>query len=300
LNILKDAALVDKGFYQRAAYHFNFESAWRSIQAGAPQYRFFSLLRQDSGVQIEPQESVPFLHALATLAPLLPTVVQPHLLTLTKNQFFPERHKRAILCHVHLDWILALVALKQNPESSDALLDYLRLDAPVTNLEKRITQVTQSPAERSSIHTFNKNSVLVDLVHPENSRHDERLFGEHVRLIRATRILRHIEITEDFDEARLTEFLKELYRASELILARYPDAVSHKVALKLRKIRRTLKKGMFVRATTTALVDPRHADSVRHELGHWVHSWMYPEMTDVAECERFAETFAQRLANQSA
>lgn len=295
MNILRDSALLEKGMYQRAAYHFGFEAAWRAIQAGAPQYRFFKVEASTGGRYVTPIASVEFLHMLTTLGQRLPLAAKPYLLSLKEKHFFADRQKSALLCHLHLDWVLALASLKQDPQTEEALLEYLRLSAPVAKLEDKVRCVVQSKEERSTIYTFNKNSVLFDLEHPENNRFSERLFGDHVRLLRSCHILRHVEITEDFDEARLSTFLQEFKRASDLIVAKYPQALEHKVALKLRKIRRTLKKGMFVKATNTVLVDPRHTDSFWHELGHWVHSWLHPEMVDEAECEEFAEKFKKNL-----
>lgn len=64
-----------------------------------------------------------------------------------------------------------------------------------------------------------------------------------------------------------------------------------KFALKIRKIQRTNKKAVYIKATNTIVLDPRHVDSFRHGLGHWYHTWFKPEITTRKQAEEFAEEF---------
>lgn len=298
MNILSNQSLIDKGLYERAVHHFGLQAAWDKLAAGTPRLRFFRILRTDGAVVVEPLQSVQFLKTVTALASLLDPAARAHLLDITRPKSFRPHQKKALLTHLHLDLLLALAALQGragvsvNPDLRPGLLNHLKLESSMDNIEHRVTRVTESTSgARSNIHTFNKRSVLVDMADPAQSRHADLLFGMHVKLLRANPLIRHIEIPEDFEVKRLANFLQELLTACELIRRKYPSATKHKFSLKLRKIKHTFKEGMFFPATNTVIVDPRDTGSLWHELGHWAHTWFEPQITKTADCEAFAHDF---------
>lgn len=64
-----------------------------------------------------------------------------------------------------------------------------------------------------------------------------------------------------------------------------------KFNLKIRKIKRTNKKGMYIANQNSILLDPRHVDSFLHELGHWYHTWFRKDIKEEKDAEIFAEKF---------
>jgi hypothetical protein len=299
LNILKEEALVDQGFYQRVYRQFDFEKAWIAVQSGAGAFRHFKLAHKGNRLEVTPVETVQFLGMVSALAEVLPLLARSDLMAICKAKTFALTAKKAILCHLNADVLIPLATLKHPEHLSELqrseLIEHLKLSSAGADFEKRLNAVTVPPEQRSNMHTFNKASVLVDLEDPKSSRNLGNLKTEHYSLVHQVKVLRYIEVPEGFEPAKLTAFLVELKKASDQIALAYPAYAQHKVALKLRKIRRTHKFGMYVPATGTALVDPRHTDSMWHELGHWVHSWAHPEITKLEDCEAFAEGFKARL-----
>ncbi len=68
-----------------------------------------------------------------------------------------------------------------------------------------------------------------------------------------------------------------------------------KFCLKIRKIKRTLKRAMYIQNQNSVIVDPRHTDSFYHELGHWYHTYFKSEIDTVEKAEAFAEDFALQI-----
>lgn len=67
-----------------------------------------------------------------------------------------------------------------------------------------------------------------------------------------------------------------------------------KFQLKIRKIKITYKKGMYILAQNSIVIDPRYVDSIYHEVGHWYHTFFNPDMKNEKECEALANDFNEK------
>lgn len=293
MNILKVSNGIDKPLYQKVATACKFDEAWAKILRGANKYRLFNIELVAGGCYISTNETLESLTSISTLCQLLPKEEQALLLTTRQKQFFKLTQKTAILSYLHLDLLLAIAVIAKKPDNKEGLMEYLKQATLDEKLSAKLERIAIRPLTRSTIYTFNKNSILIDLRHKssELNRNVEKLSPKQTTCLRACQGVSLVEIDADVDLHKLSQFIESLKAYLDIVCKIHPELIKHPFELKLRKIKRTLKKGMYIKATNSMLLDPRHTDSIRHELGHWVHTVLYPEMTSIADCEQFAENF---------
>ena len=109
-------------------------------------------------------------------------------------------------------------------------------------------------------------------------------------------LLSFIEVCKGVDKDKLAQFSAacldhcvQLFKKENLDISE-----ASKFFLKIRKIKRTNKKAVYIKATNSIVLDPRHVESFKHELGHWYHTWFRPDIVTVKQAEEFAENFNGR------
>lgn len=126
-------------------------------------------------------------------------------------------------------------------------------------------------------------------------KNTNKLTNENYKLILNNPIISFIEITKGFDNEKLLEFLKLVNNASQKIIKLQKISNEIKFALKIRKIKRTNKKGMYIASQNTIILDPRYVDSFIHELGHWYHTWFEKNIIKIKKAEKYAKEFEKVL-----
>lgn len=292
MNILKSNELIESTEYQKLYYHFGFSSIISSLFSGVTSYRFFDISFPDkSHISFKPKNDYFQLQNIFNLAKLLDKDCYANLIKMTKLKTFNIKHKKKILCYLHLDWILTLQALKEGNENKEALIEYLQFETGHHKIEKKIFHINGSSENRSNIFTINKDSVIIDLLHQSNSRNTTKLTNKNYNLILTNPIISFLEISKGFDNGKLLEFLEVMNHTCNQILKIQKISNEMKFSLKIRKIKRTNKKGMYIANQNTIILDPRYVDSFIHELGHWYHTWFNKEIKDEIEAEKFAKNF---------
>lgn len=297
MNILKKTELIEKTEYQKLYYHFNFEDIFNSLFSGIKKYRFFNISIKDESITFEPSNDYFQLSNTSNLSKLLEEEMKIGLLIMNKPKTFNIRHKKKILCYLHMDWILALQHLKDVDSQNQEIIDYLQFETGNPNIAKKIKHINGTAENRSNIYTINKDSVIINLVDNKKSKNTTKLIKQNYNLILENPLISFIEISKGFDNSKLTPFLElvNIYCKKIVEAKRITDEM--KFSLKIRKIRRTNKKGMYIANQNSILLDPRHVDSFLHELGHWYHTWFDKSIKEEKEAEEFANRFILEFSN---
>lgn len=296
MNILKSNELIEANEYQKLYYHFGFGSIVASLFSGITSYRFFDISFPDKNhISFKPKNDYFQLQNVFNLSKLLDKECYADLVKMTQEKTFNIKHKKKILCYLHLDWILTLQALKDGNENKNELVEYLQFETGNHKIEKKIFHINGTSENRSNIFTLNKDSVIIDLLNPSNSKNTTKLTNQNYNLILNNPIISFIEIAKGFDNGKLLEFLELMNHACQQILKLQIISNEMKFSLKIRKIKRTNKKGMYIANQNTIILDPRYVDSFIHELGHWYHTWFENKINEVKDAEIYAENFENIL-----
>lgn len=297
MNILKSSELVEKTEYQKIYYHLNFDSIWSSIFSGIKQYRFFDIsFPSEDKISFMPKNDYFQLNVVSTLSKHLEEDLKPILIVLTEPKIFNIKHKKKILCYLHLDWILAFQHLKELDSTNEEILQYLQFETGNADISKKIKHINGTSENRSNIYTVNKDSVIINLLNKKESKNTIKLTNKNYNLILQNPLLSFVEISKGFDNTKLTSFLELVNDSCGKVLLKQNITEEMKFSLKIRKIKRTNKKGMYIANQNSILLDPRHVDSFIHELGHWYHSWFEKDIKNEKEAEEFAEKFINLIA----
>lgn len=295
MNILKSSELIEKGDYQKLYYHLNFESIWLSLFSGITQYRFFNITLNESSISFTPKQDYFHLSNLSNLSKVLNEADQSVLLGMNEPKTFSVKHKKKILCYLHLDWILALQHLKEFDPGNEIIREYLQFETGDSKIAKKIHYMTASANQRSNIYTVNQDSVIINLIDMNASKNTNKLSKANYKLILKNPLISFIEVSRGFDNAKLNICLKWINKLSFKLAEKEKITEDMMFSLKIRKIKRTNKKGMYIANQNTIVVDPRYMDSFVHELGHWYHSHFLPEITTECEAEKFAVAFNDNI-----
>ncbi len=295
MNILQESQLLEKNQFKKISKLFHFEEALKHITARKSKYRCFKLSYPDTQhVCIEP-----LLHSFEydnfhDLKNELHEDLKSMIFRFTQKKLFSLHHINKILSYLHMDLLLIVYQLKH--KSSNALIDYLKFETGDSHILDKIYHINGSAKERSNIYTTNKNSVLIN-VEEKIGVNSKKLKQETLDLIHQQPLISMIEICEGFASDKLNIFLSDVLSYSQKITQLKHIKRDMKFILKIRKIKRTHKKGMYIVNQNTIILDPRHVDSFVHELGHWYHCWFHQDIQLEKEAEKFAESFSEYLEN---
>ena len=296
MNILKASDLIEKSEYQKLYYHLNFNEIWLSLFSGINQYRFFNISFPDiNHIKFAPKQDYFHLNNISNLSRYLTEESQTILLDMNEVKTFSIKHKKKILCYLHLDWILSLQFLKDSDQENPSILEYLQFETGNDAILKKIRHINGTSSNRSNIYTLNQDSVIINFLNPLESENINKLSKNNYSLILKNPLISLLEISKGFDNNKLKDCLKWINKLCNKINKTNDISSNIKFSLKIRKIKRTNKKGMYIANQNTIIVDPRHMDSFAHELGHWYHTYFNPEIVDNCEAEHFAKNFADTL-----
>lgn len=295
MNILKPSALLQTSEYQKLSYHFHFDTLYRKVISGILRYRFFTVTDEGDKISFTRKNSIFTFNTLNSLKSILPKEdFDTFALVTGQSKSFKRSEKKAIMFFLHLDWIMCYKSIKTSSLNKDSIIEYLQIETGNENIASKMFRVMKAPAQRSNIYTLNMDSVLINLLSFGDSRNLENLSSENLDLILKNPLISLLEITKDFENKRLSVFLKEINKICDDIKKKYFVPEEMKFTLKIRKIKRTHKNGMYIAKQNSILLDPRHVECFSHELGHWFHYWFRPEITMRNEAERFAKDFADQ------
>lgn len=297
MNILKSSELLERSEYQKLYYHLNFNDIWQSLFSGINQYRFFNISFPDSNnISFEPKKDYFHLNNISILSKYLNEESQTFLLDMYESKTFSIKHKKKILCYLHLDWIISLQFLKDSSEENAAIVEYLQFETGNNTIIKKIRHINGNANNRSNIYTVNQDSVIVNFINPLESKNIDKLSKDNYTLILKNPLISFLEISKGFDNNKLKDCLKWINKLCNKINKNNDISFDMKFNLKVRKIKRTNKKGMYIANQNTLIVDPRYMDSFAHELGHWYHTYFMPEIVEIKEAEYFALNFSEIIS----
>lgn len=292
MNILKNSEIIDSLEYRKIYKNFNFESIYRQIFSGVSSYRFFNIeMIGDKHIKFTPKDDLQQMQSVSMLSKFFSTKENALFVMGLKPKVFHISHSKKILTYLHLDWLLVLKHLKYSKNLEQELIDYLQFETGYSDVKEKIESVNSERLSRSNIFTVNKNSSIVNLIDSSLNQNVERLSDKCMELIMKNNLISMIEISSGFDNSKLEQFLIELLKTSDTLSKKVVITQEMKFQMKIRKIKRTYKKGMYIVAQNSVIVDPRHTDSIYHEIGHWYHTYFHQEITKEKECELFAEEF---------
>lgn len=295
MNILKTSELIDNLEYRKIYKKFNFESIYEKVLSGVSSYRFFNIeLLNDKQIKFTPKNDMQQMQSISLLSKILNEEERILLVLNLKPKVFSIKQSKKILTYLHLDWLLALQNLKNNEVQNQELINYLQFETNCSDIHKKLEVLKKERYYRSNIFTLNKNSSIINLQEESLNQNLEKLSEENIILIRKNKLLSLIEVSAGFDNKKLQLFLSKLLDISNKITSELEVIESMKFQLKIRKIKRTYKKGMYIVAQNSIIIDPRYVDSIYHEVGHWYHTFFHPDITKEKECEIFAEEFKRK------
>lgn len=293
MNILKSSELIEKSEYQKLYYHLNFKEIWQSLFSGINQYRFFYISFPDSEhISFKPNKDYFHLNNISSISKHFNEESQTLLLNMYESKIFSIKQKKKILCYLHLDWIIALQLLKSNDNENTYIMEYLQFE---TGKDLKKIRRINSVSSRSNIYTLNQDSVIINFLDPSKSKNIDKLSKDNYSLTLKNPLISFLEISKGFDNNKLKDCLKWINKLCIKINKTNIIDNDMKFSLKIRKIKRTNKKGMYIKNQNTLIVDPRYMNSFAHELGHWYHTHFNPEIVNTFEAEFFANNFADTL-----
>lgn len=296
MNILKSSHLIESSDYQKLYYHFNFDNVWQSLFSGIKQYRFFNIsFPSEQQIRLEPKQDYFYLKNMSQLAKNLTAEYKSLLINMSEGKTFSIKHKKKILCYLHLDWIVSLQFLKDSDEENASIIEYLQFETGQSSIIKKIKHINGTANNRSNIYTVNQNSVIINFLNPLESKNLNKLSKENYTFILKNPLISFMEISNGFDNNKLKDCLKWINKLCNKVNKNANVTNDIKFSLKIRKIKRTNKKGMYISNQNTIIVDPRYMDSFAHELGHWYHTYFNPEIIGETEAEEFASNFADSI-----
>lgn len=292
MNILKPSELIEKTEYQKIYYHLNFDNILNSIFLGVNQYRFFDISFPDEKhITFKPKNDYFQLSNISNLAKVLEEEARSILIVMNETKTFNIKHKKKILCYLHMDWILAFQHLKEVDSTNQEVIQYLQFETGNKDILNKVKHINGTAENRSNIYTMNQDSVIINLLDKKQSKNTTKLTNQNYNLILNNQLISVMEISKGFDNSKLTPFLELMNEYCEKVLQKQKITEEMKFSLKIRKIKRTNKKGMYIANQNSILLDPRHVDSFIHELGHWYHTFFVKEILNEKDAEMFAENF---------
>lgn len=289
--------MIERTEYMRLNRLLGLDGKFDSILSSRLEYRYFSIKRPDKDhISFIPKKDFTQLKNAVFLLSVLGKDVHASLLLTTKPRTFNIKHRKSILSYVFADWILALQHIRSHEnEQHEKLMDYLLMETDGTLSINKIYHRNGTSESRSTIFTTNKYSVIICVNNMKKTRNDELLTPKNIQLIKENPLISFMEICEGFDNEKLNIFLAEIQNYSNKIFVKHKDEIDDRkrFSLKIRKIKRTNKNGMFIVKQNTILLDPRHVDSFAHELGHWYHTWFRKDIKTEKDAEVFAERFKE-------
>lgn len=295
MNILKSVSSNPKDTYTRAYRLFGFENRLKQIKSGIKSYRFYHIEQTETHISFTPVQTLEYLSTIDSLKAILDTNSLRLILENTKAKTFRLAQHKEIMSYLHLDWLLVLNEIANRSDNIDELAEHLALETNNHSLVDVLTGRTGHTELRSNIYTTNLNSTIISKVNPLQNQHAADLSDRNLSLIKTNKLLAFIEIDRGYDNSKLEQFLTEAKRWCNLIYKKETVTSEQCFNLKIRKIKRTRKRGMFIANQNTIIIDPRHTDSFIHELGHWYHTHFRADIKTEAEAEQFAETFGDYL-----
>jgi hypothetical protein len=295
MNILKQSEVIDNLEYRKIYKQFNFESIYRKVLSGINCYRFFQVeLINYKQVKFTPKNDLQQMQMISLLSKVLAEDEKALLILNFKPRVFSIKQSKKILTYLHLDWLLALQNLKNSDGENTELISYLQFETNCSDICNKIENLKRERFYRSNIFTLNKNSSVVNVLDDSFNQNIGRLSDNNISLIKRNKLLSMIEVSTGFDNEKLELFLNELLVISDKITNKHNIDDSMKFQLKIRKIKRTYKKGMYIVAQNSIIIDPRYVDSIYHEVGHWYHTFFLPDIKNEKACEEFANDFMKK------
>lgn len=295
MNILKSKFNIEDINYKKLEKVLNFQKAQNLLKQKVNIWKFFKFNYTHNMVEITIEKNIEFLSHMNFLFEYFNDEQKVLFLNLLTPKKINLRFTKRILIHIHTDLIILFQIIDTLNDLSikNKLIDYLSLCTGGIYTKDYLTKLIISNQHRSNIFTINKNSLIYYLDKCNvNNRFLERVKVSTLHLISQNPLLSFIEICDGFDEQKLISFIIDINKIC-LHLNKNIGRINsnQKFSLKIRKIKRTRKKAMFIKEQNSIIIDPRHVDSFIHELGHWYHCNFLPEIKDTLEAENFAENF---------
>lgn len=296
MNILKTENIIEKDIYQKMCYHFKLDNIFRKLFSGIKKYRYFDISFPDKEhIYFTSNNNFYLLNSISFLSKFIKEDSRL-LLSMKESRIFNIKEKKKILLYLHIDWFLIFKKITNDElVNNEQIIEYLKFETNDENIENKIKKIVGKSEERSNIYTINKNSVIVNLLNEKLSKNKRKISLSNYDLIMQNPLISFIEICSGFHNKKLNSFLIKMNEISQKILLKQTITEEMKFCLKIRKIKRTNKRGLYIINQNTIIIDPRYVDSFIHELGHWYHTWFEKDIKKEEDAENFAENFYKIL-----
>ena len=255
-----------------------FQNAIKLLPGTSTTYRHFKMLRDVEGIEVQPQMTPEISTFVQEWLPKLDHLdaIQWVELFKTKTIEIDANLESALfkLLHRDLAWVRSAYLMQRYPGLSDSFTKYLE-----TSTDWRRHQISfDRTFVRASFFEINKTSLLYNKATQQIQR--PGLLKSIREKLDALPWVQSIEVQEGFDPAKLSQLLGQLHQ----VLTALKVKPAHTFHLKLRKIRRHRKTGMYMPSVKLIVVDPRETLSLWHELGHWL------EQENLVETPNFSDS----------
>lgn len=301
MNILKNNNSNKDINFNKLENLLNFKDTKLLIDKKISNWKFFNFTYENNTIEININKNYEFLSHTKYICDYFNDNEKTLFINLLKPKKFNLFFKNKILNYIHTDLILLINIIHNTDEQQikNNLIDYLSFYIDRKKLLDYFSDKSINNEKRSNIFTTNKDSIIFSLNNPTCNRLTDKLDKKTINLISKNKLIANIEICNGFDEEKLIEFIKKVNFFCAKVNKLIPSInENQKFSLKIRKIKRTKKKGMYIKLQNTIIVDPRYTNSFIHELGHWYHCHFIPSIKTVEDAESFAENFYKNYIKQ--
>ena len=255
-----------------------FQNAVNLLTGTSTTYRYFKVFHNGAQLEVIPQMTPDVSTFLQEWLPKL-----DHLDAIQWVDFFKTKNievnmemERNLFKLLHRDiaWVRSAYLMQRYPGLSDSFTRYLETSTAWSRQQVSLDRTFV----RASFFEINKTSLLYNKATQQIQR--PGLLKSLREKLDALPWVQSIEVQEGFDPAKLSVLLGQLHQ----VLTSLKVKPAHTFHLKLRKIRRHRKTGMYMPSVKLIVVDPRETRSLWHELGHWL------EQENLVETPNFSDS----------
>lgn len=305
VNILKKPERVRPtqvvGMVKKSCDYANFSKTVQSLKDGESYtYRMFEISKAGSSFVVSPKNTMFLKKFLVSKGINLSSSLQSELLSIVKNPVrVSVKHSIKLFEAAHRDLIYLISDSLDN--KSDIISDYLRVEMPALVPFYSSYKPRSKVFARANLLEFNKFSSVLSKDTSIN-QHTDRFTKKTIIYFDKTDAIHTFEVQLGFDPEKVENLLGQVKQVlTYLGLSKVSDT-SLQITFKIRKMKRTNKRGLFIKHLNMLLVDPRTVDSVWHELGHWIYEnklslpskrCLKPLSLDCGDSEAYAELFSE-------
>ena len=186
------------------------------------------------------------------------------LLKIKENKQIITSSKKSLIKYLYYDLIILLEisaykhGLNINYEKEKLLIE--KIVSKKLRFSNKIVKKSYKKYNQSKISQRSSNSKIWSRICFKNKLPTEiRLLGEKINP-------REIELPRDYDKEKVFNLLYKLNQTLDYLKIENRD-----FDLRFKKLGLYKKRGLYIKNAQCIIVDPRNANTIFHELGHFIH-----------------------------